>query len=83
MKGKGGLENVVCEYCGVWQRIWGKWVVEICEFKKKVCFWFGSFFIVKEVVLVYDIVVCKFYGFLVEFNLFVYEFEGFDFVFMF
>lgn len=61
-------------YRGICMRKWGKWVVEICELNKCLCFWFGFYIIVVVVVRVYDIVVFYFCGFLVCFNFFDFFF---------
>lgn len=70
MKGKGGFENGIWNYRGVRQRIWGKWVVEICQLCCGVRLWLGIFFSFYEVVLVYDEVVKVMYGEVVRFNFF-------------
>lgn len=78
MKGKGGPENAACEYRGVRQRTWGKWVAEIREPKKKARLWLGSFSTAKEAALAYDIAARKLYGSLAELNLPAHESEGLD-----
>lgn len=69
MKGKGGPENAACEYRGVRQRTWGKWVAEIREPKKRARLWLGSFPTAQEAALAYDIAARKLYGPLAELNL--------------
>lgn len=78
MKGKGGPENAACEYRGVRQRTWGKWVAEIREPKKKARLWLGSFSTAKEAALAHDIAARKLYGPLAELNLPPHESEGLD-----
>lgn len=78
MKGKGGPENAACEYRGVRQRTWGKWVAEIREPKKKARLWLGSFSTAKDAALAYDIAARKLYGSLAELNLPPHESEGLD-----
>lgn len=69
MKGKGGPENMACEFRGVRQRTWGKWVAEIREPKKRARLWLGSFSTAQEAALAYDIAARKLYGASAELNL--------------
>ena len=78
MKGKGGPQNAACEYRGVRQRTWGKWVAEIREPKKRARLWLGSFATAKEAALAYDIAARKLYGPLAELNLPPHESAGLD-----
>lgn len=78
MKGKGGPENAACEFRGVRQRTWGKWVAEIREPKKRARLWLGSFSTAKEAALAYDIAARKLYGSLAELNLPPQESFGLD-----
>lgn len=69
MKGKGGPENSRCNYRGVRQRTWGKWVAEIREPNRGSRLWLGTYGSALEAAMAYDEAARAMYGQTARLNL--------------